>query len=258
MDRLLFNLNLIIQNPIISVIVIILTVINFILTIIFYKNNKDSKSIFYSFKSKVLIEDSVKKIKELEILFSKKNIDRLVITNIVFWNSSKKTINNEDIPVKDKISIIIDTDFYFLDASIIKVVNIINNVICELSEDRKVIHIYFDYVDKNEGFVIQILHTGIQTENLIIKGSVKGFGKIFKGKYFTDPKIKTNILSEFIFYIIYLIPGIIYFNYIYNNLIIIVMYFIFTLLFIWKMWFFYRSRLPKALKNCLHCFKILF
>ena len=189
--------NALVQNPIIVMSLMILTPVGIILAIVFYFKSKKNKSLIYYIKSDLLIEDFIQKIKGLTIQFTGKTIERLTVTKIAFWNNGNDTINQSDFPSTDKFSIQINNDYDILDVSITTILNITNNIIVDLSENKKEINIDFEYMDKNDGFIIQIFHTGINSDIFTINGTIKGAGKIHKNK---NPKILTaKRVSEIIF-----------------------------------------------------------
>ena len=169
------------QNPWIIIISVFLALISIILAVIFYFKCRREKSLIFYIKNYSLIKDFVQKIEGLKIEYSGKNINALTITNIAFWNNGTDTINRTDIPSNDVFSITINSNYDILDANITKVINESNNTKIILSENKKAITIDFEYLDKNEGFILQLFHNTANSENLKINGSIKGFGKISKG-----------------------------------------------------------------------------
>lgn len=187
------------QNPMIAMFSIILSPIGIILAVVFYLKSRKIKSIKHYFKSDLLIDDFIQKIEGLTIKFSDKSINRLMVTKIAFWNNGSETINFEDIPNNDKFSISIKDNFNILDVTIINILNKANNIDFLLSDDGKEISISFDYIDQKEGFIIQIFHTGTSSEIFEINGTIKGFGKIFKGKHNKNYKFSIIEIIQDIF-----------------------------------------------------------
>jgi len=169
-----------IHNTWFILIIALLAPMGIILTIVFYLKPRQKKSMSHSIISDTLIKDFVQKIDGLEICFSGKQIETLIITKIAFWSNGTETINHGDIPSNDSFSINIDDKFDILDMSVIQITNKANDIKAVLSENNKEVKINFDYLDKDDGFVIQLFHTG-NIENINICGSIKGFGKISKG-----------------------------------------------------------------------------
>ena len=181
------------QNPWLILCSLILNPVTIILSIIFFIKNKKTVSIKYCLKNDLLISDFIQKINNLNIDYSGNIIKTLSIAKIAIWNDGNLTINNNDFAKKDNFFISIDNDFEILDTSIIQTINTSNDIKVELSNDKKKIAIAFDYLDKKEGFVIQLFHTGTNIKIFNFEGSLKGFGKISKGKLQEKPKLHTVI-----------------------------------------------------------------
>ena len=170
------------QNPWIVLIFMSFTPISILLAIIFFIKSRRKKSFIYYLRNDSLIKDFIQKIEGLNISYSGKNINTLTVTKIVFWNNGTDTIIRNDVPNNNIFSITIENDFDILDASIIQIVNQSNDVKISSSSNSKIINIDFDYFDKNEGFVLQLFHNGLDSDNIKINGAIKGFGEISKGR----------------------------------------------------------------------------
>lgn len=67
----------------------------------------------------------------------------------------------------------INDGFSIIDAKVIYESNPSNDFHIELSEDAKSIQINFDYIDYEDGIVIQLYHTGNSNEDLSFTGKIK-------------------------------------------------------------------------------------
>jgi hypothetical protein len=108
---------------------------------------------------------------------------------IAFWNAGNDTIDNQDVPIAEPLTIHVINESQILDAKVIYRKNPANQLTISLSSDKTFINLKFDYIDKEEGGVIQKIHTGKSNEDIEIHGLIKGVGKINK-------KSVTNILSS--------------------------------------------------------------
>ncbi|MDR2570619.1 MAG: hypothetical protein LBD23_10045 [Oscillospiraceae bacterium] len=201
-------INILSENPWITLISIPLALIGLILTLILYFKGKRKKSIKYYLEGDSLFEDFVEKINGLSIQFFGKQIKTLTVTKIVFWNSGTETINREDFPTNDIFYINIEDGYEILDVSIIRSNNQSNNIAVSLSEDEKKIKIDFEYLDPKNGFILQIFHTSTEySSKFNVNGSIKGFGKLSEGEV-TD-KSRLSSISFVVFLLsVYAIFGI--------------------------------------------------
>ena len=181
------------SNPWLTVLSSIIAILGFIMAIIFYIKNKKSKSPYYTICSNNIIKDLVSKFDALEMRYSGKLIKNLTVSKIAFWNAGGETIDNDDIVKADPIVIRIKNGFEILDSKIIEMNNETNNFRLEEFEDKSHINIKFDYIDKNNGIVIQLIHTGYSNRDIEFQGRIKEAGKI----KFTDLKLFPRKLQAF-------------------------------------------------------------
>jgi hypothetical protein len=194
------------KNSLTFLISIILTIIGIISSIVIYYKGRERKSISYNVVDNHLISNFKQKINGLTIQYSGKDIERLSVTNFIFWNNGTETIHRDNIPHKDKFSITIKDGNYILDKSIINVTNKANKIDPILSNDKKKIDIDFEYLDKGNGFILKIFHTGEKYNDFDVNGSIMGFGKISKG--FT--KKERNSLIKTMYTLFMIAPFIIF------------------------------------------------
>lgn len=123
----------------------------------------------------------------LEIRYKGKAVPRVTKVTAFFWNSGTDTIEGSQIATTDPLRINISEDSHLLNIEIIKQSRIVNNVHLEAKNDHN--GIYFDFLDKNDGFVLEILHSGGKGD-LIFSGTIKGIPKgitlVESGDYFEN------------------------------------------------------------------------
>ena len=101
-----------------------------------------------------------------------------------FWNQGNETINSSDIPTTKPLSIEIDDGVDILDVQLIKVVDEANQ--CAVGKPTKAddgsysIPMHFDYLDKGDGMVAQIVHNGDANHRVKVRGKIKGVKTIAK------------------------------------------------------------------------------
>ena len=178
MDNILEYLD---QNPWMNLIFLFLALISIIISVVLYIKSKKSRLPFYSIRSINLIKEKISKIKSVEILYEGNKVDNLTISKLAFWNSGKETIDANDVAKLNPVRIIPKHDKIILDSEILFTKNTSNNISIDLDKQQNRIDINFDYIDCGEGAVIQIYHTGIDSDDLTIQGdikSTKGFQEI--------------------------------------------------------------------------------
>jgi hypothetical protein len=101
-------------------------------------------------------------------------IKALTVTKIVFWNSGSDTIKSGDIVTGDPLIVRATTGIVFLSAAVTDCFNPLNKVECIQSKDRTEVAITFEYLDQNQGAMIQIFHTGAGNADIRLNGTVMG------------------------------------------------------------------------------------
>ena len=160
--------------------VIILAVITFLglpLGIIFYLKTRRIKGPCFSIKSFNLVRDFSGKLNALQLTYAGEAVSNLTATKVAFWNKGKDTIHREDIADAEKLRIVCKDPNKVLDAKVLNANNAANQFHIQVAGDRKSVLLTFDYLDFREGAVIQILHTGISSQDLELNGFIKGAGK---------------------------------------------------------------------------------
>ncbi len=154
----------------------ILTVFAIILAVFFYIKSRRNKRPVYIKRSANIIQDFSSKLSDLIIKYKNETVINLTITKITFWNDGRETINNTDIAEADPIRILASSDTKILSAKVIYCSNPANRFCISDIEDGNSFKLSFDYIDKNEGGIVQIIHTGKSSQDINVKGIIKGAG----------------------------------------------------------------------------------
>src|SRR6266498_2492258 len=150
----------------------ILGVLGLIFGYIFYRKSLRVKEPYYSIWSNNLIQDSIANMSGLEVIYKGHKVDNLTVSKVLFWNDGYDTIESEDIVSTDPLRI--DSVSQILDGTVIKANNPSNQIIATVAANGASVHIAFDYLDKNDGAIIQVVHTGKSSSDLTLKGKLKG------------------------------------------------------------------------------------
>lgn len=141
-------------------------------------------------------------IDNINLFFGKKEIERLIKTNIVFWNDGNSTIYGDDISNKDKLKIKFKaTEGKVLSAKIIKSTREVNEFkINQQTNENDSVYLGFDFLDQNDGVIIEVLHT-FSKNNFEIYGTIIGIPEGIKN-YGSNSSIrstyKKNIIEKFL------------------------------------------------------------
>jgi cell division protein FtsW (lipid II flippase) len=166
------------SNPQLTILSVIVAVVSVAVSVIIYLKSKREKVPKYSIKSYNIIKDFVNIFEALEVSYAGQTIKNLTVSKIVFWNAGRETIDKDDIVAADPITISTKGDYKILDQKIISINNETNKFSVKKSDGHSKVELEFEYVDKNDGAVIQIIHTGYSSKNIEIHGRIKGAGKL--------------------------------------------------------------------------------
>jgi len=158
--------------------------IGFVVSYYFYYRSKREKSPCWAIKSNNLISGFESELPDLQVLFKAKNLKNLTISKILLWNDGNETISSQDLETINPLRIISKDDAEILDVKVLQINNKSSQITTKVDENNNQIKINFDYLDKNQGAVFQVIHTGLSSNDLCIVGDIKGvlsFNK--KGDY---------------------------------------------------------------------------
>lgn len=184
------------KNPWLNILFIILTLISIFLSIWFYIKSKRTRKPTYCVRTFNLVRDKINKIDSVNILYQGEKIDNLSISKIAIWNGGKETISQSDIAKNDRFRIEIVDTASILDFKLLFEKNNANGF--KLTKiDNNCINVEFDYIDFNEGVIIQLYHTATESSDLIIKGSFKGTKEILRNDTSVSifPKMFYDVLN---------------------------------------------------------------
>lgn len=142
---------------------------------IYLHHRSIKKTINAILSSNELIVNRQPNFSKINILYDNRDVDGLTVTKLTFWNKTASPIRKSDIIDAAPLSIL-SKNGEILDVSVLNGENTPNKIGASLINDTTV-HITFDYLNKKEGGIIQIIHTGnhnaIDITRQIIGGEIK-------------------------------------------------------------------------------------
>jgi len=195
----------------INIIFLSLTIFSLLLSYIFYIKSKKSRLPFFISRSFNLIWPQASKMEKLKVIYDDQKIESLTVTKLALWNKGKETIDSDDVAPIDPIRISVKNPYKILDTKVIYQTKVANNF--RLSEQvGEEVEVQFDFFHKDEGVIIQILHTGLFNSDIVLKGTIKGVNSIKEGFISSDyyfkkfaRKLNSTILKNKQFYLKFLI-----------------------------------------------------
>ena len=185
------------DSPIAWAILAGIAIASFIYAIICQRINKERKEISYCLNSNSLIRGKKSKFEKLSIAYDGQQIDALCVSRFTIWNSGNKTLNHTDMVDSKELTISVVDKCKILDVELIACSEETNNFSVRI-EDEHTVKIFFEYADKKEGVVVQIIHTG-NDEDIQIDCKIKGGNPIKNIVNETAPKFIRKVVSKDIF-----------------------------------------------------------
>lgn len=188
------------QNNWILLLTTICTIIGIPLSIYFYFKSKKEKMLRFEIKSNNIFKDFESIIGNVKVTCEDKSISTLTITSILMWCDGKETIYDKDIATQMPLIVKVKDGKEILEAKIISCNNQANNITLEKFENNSY-KINFEYLDNKDGFIIQVVHNGNSSRDIILNGKVKGMKGNIEKKYPKNNKILKKIFeSKLIFF----------------------------------------------------------
>lgn len=180
---------------------LVMTIIGIIIGIFgnyyFSRIGKKEKEPCWSLKGENLIHGKISQKSGLEISYQGQRVESLTISQLYFWNNGAETIKGSDLVKTDPIRIVAAKNIFILDTSILCLSDVTNQIVTNLHPDKTHVDISFEYLDKGQGAIFQVVHTGESPKHLSMAGKLIGARPIFytktldiysKEKYDSDKK----------------------------------------------------------------------
>jgi hypothetical protein len=111
---------------------------------------------------------------DVRILFNGEPVRRLVVTRLAFWNAGNTTVRRADLVEKDPLAVCFEEKTTILGSRTVSKTRAVNECRLALNHDfpsRALMT--FDYLDRGDGAVFEIIHTGSRG-GASIRGSIRG------------------------------------------------------------------------------------
>lgn len=153
----------------------------FLVSLLFFTLSKKHRKISYSISTTPIIVKKITKISELVITYKNKNIDNLSTSYIKIRNIGNDTLDVNDFPELNRLSLVTDGTFLINSIDELEIVksNKYMKTNPSLISPNK-IEISFDYFDPKNEISFSLFHTG----NIEVCGSIKN------GKIINDTQIE--------------------------------------------------------------------
>ena len=143
----------------------------------FIFRNRRIKRISWVSNNRNIVQDFSSKLDELTIVYRNQPVDTLSTAKVAIWNDGTEPLKGEDIVRANPPRIVLNGDAKILHAKLLDQNNDDSQMTTELAEDGKQLTLDWYYLDKNDGMVVQIIHTGANDRDIMLAGKLIG-GKL--------------------------------------------------------------------------------
>ena len=150
----------------------ILAIAGFAYAIICQHINTEKKEISYYHDWYSLIRKKKTAFEKLSIEYDGKPISDLTVSHFTIWNSGNRTLSGSDIVETKELTIFAENESMILDAGIVTSTEETNKFSLKTVNASNV-KIEFDYAEKKDGIVLQVIHTG-SSDSIKIGCKIKG------------------------------------------------------------------------------------
>jgi hypothetical protein len=160
------------NNLWLNIIFLVLAILSIVLAFYFYfKSKKEKRPVFHS-KTISLFDASPIIANKLEIKYNGSVVNNLLLTRIAFWNAGRESIRSEDIAPNSPFLITAPDDIIIYDFEVVDQ-NPVNNFKIEKLNEQT-IKVTFDFIDLNDGVIINIFRSSNKKSGLTISGKFIG------------------------------------------------------------------------------------
>lgn len=179
------NIQQLLQNPWVGFIGTVLGIVGLALSIVFYLRSRRIQRPTYAKRSTRWFDGSDTPHSDLKMFFRDQQIQRFTITHLAFWNAGNQTIRRGDFATASPLHLHIPSELTLLDIRLTARTTTENGVLlvppavlpCHPASD---IQIDFDFLDADDGFVVQLVHDGESTKDITVLGKLPGVPSILK------------------------------------------------------------------------------
>jgi hypothetical protein len=155
-----------------------LAVVGFVITsatsIYFYRKSKKERVPRYAMISNNIIRD-IPPMQELKVTYRGQIVENFTVTRVMFWNDGRETIRRND--VAEQLTIKPKGNYKILDARKTEDNNNPSQFDVSMADDG-LVRCNFLYMDKDQGCIIQVSHTGKEDDDIEMTGTIMSARKL--------------------------------------------------------------------------------
>lgn len=157
---------------------VLLGIIGLLLSIYLYLVSKETKEPRCYYATLKDVEKLNEENSQVKILYKSKEVNQVYSTYIWFWNAGRKPILSSDIPETSQLKLVFDgtkETITILDFKVIKSSRVA--IKPQIIVNGNTLLINFNFLDHNDGFALEVQHTGDIYTEIIFDGVILGASK---------------------------------------------------------------------------------
>lgn len=164
----------IVANPYVGLIGFVVAIVSLIYAYYVGQRDRKIKHLYYSLVSTSVIADRKTIFPKLEISYNGKQLDNLTVTKIRMKNIGTEVLRPNDIANNDPIKFSVVSDGAILLDFGLSYTSDLNNNFAISQIDEQVMEVKFDYIEPGDMANFEILHTGKDSQAVVVSGTVVG------------------------------------------------------------------------------------
>lgn len=162
----------IVKNPMFGMVSLLLAVVSVGIAV----RSRRVKRASWAIRSNNLFAGFTATLPALDIRYANQKVENLTVSRVLVWNSGTETIDGRDVAEAHPLRVAGVGSARVLDVTLLKA----NSEPCQfgarLEPNDGAVYLHFDFLDRDQGAVIQITHTGTSSKDVLLLGTIKGAG----------------------------------------------------------------------------------
>lgn len=177
-------------GSVVGLVGIVLSLVSVVLTVYYYLKSKEAKEPCCYYRTfQDIVKLSPKSSPDIRVYFKGDEVERVFTTYVWFWNKGKRAIKSDAIPENSLLLLKLSDpahDIQILDLKVMKRSRDPINFDAQ-KYDSDLIHLTFDFLDRKDGAVIEVQHTGSYETQITVEGIILESSdiQIFENNHYT-------------------------------------------------------------------------
>jgi hypothetical protein len=143
---------------------------------VLYQRGQHIREPRYAVEGRAVIREVGTSLDQLEVWYADTRVPQLSSARYAIGNAGRGTIRAEDVASVDQVVVVLPDGAQALKAQVVWATDETNRFSVQVSDDLARVHVKFEYMDRSQGAIVEILHSG-PPEVPALRGTIKGAGR---------------------------------------------------------------------------------